>query len=133
MQGNHPSAPGQYADPHDRGAPHRTLQPGRKAPDAAEQKTNQGRGKDVERKSSFPSQLANPRKLRGIRTFPPPLRLLIYETGHFICYQKRTFLLANDNMAEGMMCPLIQRCRSRKKRWCFQLYPCCMIVALIRV
>src|SRR5271156_3827917 len=96
MQGNHPSAPGPYADPHDRGAPHRTPQPGRKAPDAAEQKTNQGRGKDVERKSSFPSQLANPRKLRGIRTFPPPLRLLIYETGHFICYQKRTFLLAND-------------------------------------
>src|ERR1017187_11025893 len=36
------------------------------------------------------------RTLRGIRTFPPPLRLLTYETGHFICYEKRTFLLAND-------------------------------------
>jgi hypothetical protein len=30
------------------------------------------------------------------RTFPPPLRLLTYETGHFICSQKRTFSLAND-------------------------------------
>ena len=28
--------------------------------------------------------------------FPPPLRLLTYETGHFICSQKRTFPLAND-------------------------------------
>jgi hypothetical protein len=31
-----------------------------------------------------------------IRTLPPPLRLLNYETGHFICYEKRTFLFAND-------------------------------------
>jgi hypothetical protein len=30
------------------------------------------------------------------KTFPPPLRLLTYETGHFICSQKRTFLLAYD-------------------------------------
>ena len=36
------------------------------------------------------------RTLRAIRTFPPPLRLLTYETGHFICSQKRTFSLAND-------------------------------------
>ena len=36
------------------------------------------------------------RTLRGIRTFPPPLRLLTYETGHFTCSQKRTFSLAND-------------------------------------
>ena len=36
------------------------------------------------------------RTLRGIRTFPPPQRLLTYETGHFICYEKRTFSLAND-------------------------------------
>src|ERR1019366_9427013 len=36
------------------------------------------------------------RTLRGIRTSPPPLRLLTYETGHFICSQKRTFSLAND-------------------------------------
>ena len=43
----------------------RGLQRGRKAPDAAEQKTNQGRGKDVERKSSFPPQLANPAQYAG--------------------------------------------------------------------
>ena len=28
---------------------------------------------------------------------PPPLRLLTYETGHFICSQKRTLSLANDS------------------------------------
>jgi hypothetical protein len=33
------------------------------------------------------------------KTFPPPLRLLTYETGHFICSQKRTFSLANDASA----------------------------------
>jgi hypothetical protein len=36
------------------------------------------------------------RTLRGIRTFPPPLRLTNNQTGHFTCYQKRTFSLAND-------------------------------------
>jgi hypothetical protein len=43
-------------------------------------------------------QARKSRKQRGIRTFPPPLRrlLVIYETGHFICYEKRTFSLAND-------------------------------------
>ena len=30
------------------------------------------------------------------KTFPLPLRLTINQTGHFICYEKRTFLLAND-------------------------------------
>src|ERR1039457_2555172 len=34
-------------------------------------------------------------------TFPPPLRLLTYETGHFTCYEKRTFLLANDTCGVG--------------------------------
>src|SRR5271167_1095312 len=63
MQGDHSSAPGPNADPHDRRTSRRSLQCGRKAVDAADQKTNQGRGKDVERKSpktDFPSQLANP-------------------------------------------------------------------------
>src|SRR5579872_745631 len=47
---------------------HRTLQRGRKTVDAAEPKTNQGRGKDVKRKSpktDFPSQLANPAHYAG--------------------------------------------------------------------
>jgi hypothetical protein len=68
MQGDHPSAPGHYPDPHDRRTSRRTLQRGRKALDAADQKTNQGRGKDVERKSpktDFPSQLANPAYYAG--------------------------------------------------------------------
>ncbi|MGA7316303.1 MAG: hypothetical protein WBX22_20295, partial [Silvibacterium sp.] len=43
------------------------------------------------------------RTLRGIRTFPPPLRLLTYETGHFICSQKRTFSLASDNVAVNVV------------------------------
>jgi|ERR1700733_6291789 len=39
MQGDHPSAPGHDTDPHDLWTSHRTLQRGRKAPHAAEQKT----------------------------------------------------------------------------------------------
>src|SRR5579863_9153406 len=70
----HPSAPGPDTDPHDRRTSRRALQRGRKTPAAADQKTNQGRGKDV----------------------PPPRRLLTYETGRFICYQKRTFSPASD-------------------------------------
>src|ERR1017187_10441375 len=100
MQGDHPSAPGHYPDPHDRRTSRRTLQRGRKTLDAADQKTNQGRGKDVERKSpqtDFPAQLANPAHYAG---FALSHRLcyywLTYETGHFICSQKRTFSLAND-------------------------------------
>src|SRR5665213_3662469 len=68
MQGNHPSASGHYPDPHDRRTSHRPLQRGRKAPDATLPKTNQGRGKDVERKcpnADFPSQLANPAHYAG--------------------------------------------------------------------
>src|ERR1700692_747414 len=68
MQGNHPSAHGHDLDPDDRRASHRALQRGRKPVDAAEPKTNQGRGKDVERKSpkaDFPSQLANPAQYAG--------------------------------------------------------------------
>src|ERR1019366_3995083 len=79
MQGDHPSAPGHYLDPHDRRTSSRTLQRGRKAVDAADEETDQGRGKDVERKSpktDFPPQLANP--------------------GHFTCSQKRTFSPATD-------------------------------------
>jgi hypothetical protein len=30
------------------------------------------------------------------KRFPPPLRLLTYETGHFTCSQKRTLSLASD-------------------------------------
>src|ERR1017187_5034812 len=100
MQGDHPSTPGHYLDPRDRRTSRRTLQRARKALDAAHQKTNQGRGKDVERKSpktDFPSQLANPAYNAG---FALSHRLcfywLTYETGHFICSQKRTFPLAND-------------------------------------
>ena len=33
------------------------------------------------------------RTLRGIRTFPPPLRLLTYESGHFTCYKSGHFYL----------------------------------------
>ena len=58
----------QYTDPHDRRTSRRSLQRGRKAPDAADQKTNQGGGKDVGRKSpktDFPSQLANPAHCAG--------------------------------------------------------------------
>ncbi len=72
MQGNHPSASGHYPDPHDRRTSHRTLQRGRKAINAAEQKTDQGRGKDVERKSpktDFPSQLANPAQYAGFALY----------------------------------------------------------------
>src|SRR5215475_11160063 len=68
MQGDHPSTPGRHPDPDDRRTPCRTLQRGRKAADAADEKTNQGRGKDVERKSpkaDFSSQLANPAKYAG--------------------------------------------------------------------
>ena len=46
-------------------------------------------------KQTFPPD-SKSRTLRGIRAFPLPLRLLTYETGHFICSQKRTFSLAND-------------------------------------
>src|ERR1035441_7134268 len=70
MQGDHPSTPGHYLDPRDRRTSRRTLQRARKALDAAHQKTNQGRGKDVERKSpktNFPSQLANPILIAGHR------------------------------------------------------------------
>src|SRR5450631_2849543 len=45
------------------------------------------------------------RKERAIRTFPPPLRLLTYETGHFISSQKRTFSLANDTSALAVIRP----------------------------
>src|ERR1017187_7408413 len=64
MQGDHPSTPGHDLDPDDRRTSRRTLQRGRKTPDAADQKTNQGRGKDV----------------------PPPLRRLAdnLKTGHFM-------------------------------------------------
>src|ERR1035441_1738964 len=105
MQGDHPSTPGHYLDPRDRRTSRRTLQRARKALDAAHQKTNQGRGKDVERKSpktDFPSQLANPAYNAG---FALSHRLcfywLTYETGHFICSQKRTFPLANDTLAQA--------------------------------
>src|SRR4249919_346590 len=47
-------------------------------------------------KSRLSHTTCKSRTLRGIHTFPPPLRLLTYETGHFICSQKRTFSLAND-------------------------------------
>ena len=56
------------SDSDDRWTSHRTLQRGRKTVDAAEQKADQGRGKDVERKSpkaDFPSQLANPANNAG--------------------------------------------------------------------
>ena len=68
MQGDHPSASGHYPDPDDRRTSRRTLQRGRKTADAAEQKANQGRGKDVERKSpkaDFPSKPANPANCAG--------------------------------------------------------------------
>jgi len=65
---DHPSAPGRYPDPDDRRTSRRILQRGRKAADAADEKANQGRGKDVARKShkaDFPSQLANPANYAG--------------------------------------------------------------------
>src|ERR1700722_20230930 len=96
MQGNHPSAHGHDADPHDRGTSHRTLQRGREAPDAADEKTNQGRGKDVERKSpktDFPFQLANPANCAGFAlyhrlyydemSFLKPDTSFVLKSGHF--------------------------------------------------
>jgi hypothetical protein len=58
MQGDNPSAPGPDTDPDDRRASRGTLQCGRKAVDAVDEKAGQGRGKDVKRKSpkkDFPS------------------------------------------------------------------------------
>ena len=96
----------QTLNPHDRRTSRRSLQRRRKAVDAADQKQIQGRGKDVGRKSSSPSPTCKSRTQRGIRTFPPPLRLLTYETGHFTCYEKRTFLLANDISGWAVIQPL---------------------------
>ena len=65
---DHPPAPGHHLDSDDRWTSHRTLQRGRKAPYAAEQKTNQGRGKDVgwkSQKADFPTPLANPAHYAG--------------------------------------------------------------------
>src|ERR1035438_9916474 len=101
MQGHHPPASGSNPHPHRRRAPCRTLQRARKALDAVDQEADQGRGKEVERKSpkaDFPFQLANPAKYAGFALYQ---RLyydywMIYKTGHFTCYEKRTFLLAND-------------------------------------
>jgi len=53
-------------------AGHRTLQRRRKTLDAADQKADQGGGKDVERKSrttDFPSQLAHPANYAGFAFF----------------------------------------------------------------
>jgi hypothetical protein len=81
----------------------RTLQRAGKALDAADEKAGQGCGKDVERntpKTDFSSQLANPAHYAGFALYH---RLycywITYETGHFICYQERTFSLANDTYA----------------------------------
>ena len=57
----------------------------------AVEKTFGGR---VQSRLSLPT--CKSRTIPGIRTFTPPLRLLTYESGHFTCYEKRTFLLAND-------------------------------------
>src|ERR1019366_4968824 len=94
MQGDHPSTSRHYLDPHDRRTSRRTLQRARKALDAAHQKTNQGRGKDVERKSpktDFPSQLANPAHYAGFALshrlygyyFMRPNISLATKSGHF--------------------------------------------------
>src|ERR1019366_4440104 len=96
MQGDHPSAPGPDTDPHDRRTPRRALQRARKAPDAANEKADQGRGKDVERKShktDFPFQLANPAKCAGFAlyhrlyddemSFPKPDTSFVLKSGHF--------------------------------------------------
>src|ERR1017187_2500105 len=96
MQGDHPSASGRYFDHHDLRASNRTLQLGSKAIDAAEQKPNQGRGKDVERKSpkaDFTSQLANPAKYAGFAlyhrlyddemSFHKPDTSFVLRSGHF--------------------------------------------------
>ncbi len=64
--------------------------------------------KTLRGKVPFPLNLQIPHTTR-IRTFSPPLRLLIYETGHFTCYQKRTFLLANDTPVKSF-----NRCFRRK-------------------
>src|SRR5580658_7137344 len=99
MQGDHPSAPGPNTDPHDRRTSRRSLQRGRKAVDSADQKTNQGSGKDVERKSpnaDFPSPLANPAHDAGfalshrldddcwmILLLTKPDTSLAFKSGHF--------------------------------------------------
>jgi hypothetical protein len=109
MQGDHSSAPGHFPDPHDCRTSRRTLQRGRKTVDAAGEKTDQGRGKDVERKSpqkDFPSQLANPAHYAGFALSHRHcddcwMILLFYQTGHFTCSQKRTFSLATDTSESG--------------------------------
>src|SRR5271163_1748797 len=101
LQGDHRSAPGRNTYPHHRRTPCRTLQRARKALDAAHQKASHGHGKAARwksQKANFPTSLANPAHNAG---FALSHRLcddwLTDETGHFICYEKRTFLLANDN------------------------------------
>ena len=71
--------------------------------DAAHQKANQGRGKDVwwkSQKDDFPSTLANPAKSAGFALYH---RLygywMIYQSGHFTCLENRTFALAKDRGA----------------------------------
>src|ERR1039458_4426301 len=70
----------------------------------------QGRGKDARWKSpkaDFPTALGNPAKCAG---FPLSHRLggcgRLTKTGHFTCYEKRTFYLANN----------IVGCRQRASR-----------------
>src|ERR1035438_5153301 len=94
MQGDHPSAHGPNPHNHHRWTSHRTLQRRRKTVDATVQKANQGRGKDVERKSpkpDFPSQLANPahyagfalsHRLYGYQFMKPDISLAT-KSGHF--------------------------------------------------
>src|ERR1022692_944856 len=96
MQGHHPPASGSNPHPHRRRTPCRTLQRARKALDAVDQEADQGRGKDVERKSpkaDFPFQLANPAKHAGFAlyhrlyddemSFPKPDTSFVLKSGHF--------------------------------------------------
>src|ERR1039458_8921307 len=118
MQGDHPSAPGPNTDPDHRRTSGRTLQCGRKAVDAVDEKAGQGRGKDVERKSHkthFPSQPANPAYCAGFTLSHRLLRLTINQTGHFICYQKRTFSLANDTSGSATIRPKPPRQHTREE------------------
>ena len=60
-------------------------------------------------KQTFPLNLQIPQTTRDSH-FSTASRLLTFETGHFICSQKRTFLLANDTSGSPTIGRTIAAC-----------------------
>ena len=90
-----PSTPGRKLEPQLRAALPRSLRRARQSYPQPQTGGRQGRGKDAPWKSQttdFPTALGNPAKYAG---FPLSHRLGgcggLTETGHFTCYEKRTF------------------------------------------